>query len=109
MTAPWATSPPRAHRPHPPPQLAAPEAFAPGLAAEDRNLGDIVISAPAVSRHCAAHGVDPLHHYDVLFAHGVAHLLGYDHEDERDAVAMAAVEARILAALAGGAGDGALR
>ncbi|CAN0313274.1 unnamed protein product, partial [Discosporangium mesarthrocarpum] len=32
----------------------------------------------------------------LLLAHGVIHLLGYDHEDEEDYEAMVAVEERVL-------------
>jgi probable rRNA maturation factor len=68
---------------------------------EPITLGDVVI-APAVAEMQAAdlgHSVE--HELDVLLVHGVLHLLGYDHEADDDAGAMAAREAAILDAWAG--------
>lgn len=62
-------------------------------------LGDLVICAPVVVREAREQGKPPRSHYAHLTIHGVLHLLGFDHQNERDAVRMEALETRILAAL----------
>lgn len=62
-------------------------------------LGDLVICAPVVAREAAEQGKPVLAHYAHLTIHGVLHLLGLDHEDEREAEAMEQMEREILAAL----------
>jgi probable rRNA maturation factor len=58
-------------------------------------LGDIVICAPVVLREAVSQGKAPESHWAHLVAHGVLHLLGYDH-DEAQAEAMESLEIRIL-------------
>ena len=62
-------------------------------------LGDIVLCAPVVAREAAAQGKAPAAHWAHLVVHGVLHLLGHDHEDERQAEEMEALERDILATL----------
>lgn len=62
-------------------------------------LGDIVISAPVVEREAREQAKPLRDHYAHLAVHGVLHLLGHDHQRERDATRMEALEARILASL----------
>lgn len=62
-------------------------------------LGDLVICAPVVAREAAEQGKPLNAHYAHLTVHGVLHLLGLDHEDEREAEAMEAIERAILADL----------
>lgn len=62
-------------------------------------LGDIVLCAPVVQREADAQGKTPEAHWAHLVIHGVLHLLGYDHEDERQAAEMEGLEQRILATL----------
>jgi probable rRNA maturation factor len=62
-------------------------------------LGDLVICAPVVMREAREQHKVPRDHYAHLTVHGVLHLLGFDHQDERDAIQMEALETRILAAL----------
>ena len=62
-------------------------------------LGDLVICAPVVAREAAAQGKTLNAHYAHLTVHGVLHLLGLDHEDEREAEAMEAIERAVLAEL----------
>jgi probable rRNA maturation factor len=62
-------------------------------------LGDLVICAPVVAREAAEQGKPLLAHYAHLTVHGVLHLLGLDHEDEREADAMEQMEREILAGL----------
>lgn len=40
----------------------------------------------------------------MLLVHGLIHLLGYDHETEKDYAAMVAVEEEVLQAVFGGVG-----
>jgi probable rRNA maturation factor len=62
-------------------------------------LGDLVICAPVVAREARAQHKQARDHYAHLTIHGVLHLLGYDHESDRDAHRMEALERRVLAAL----------
>jgi probable rRNA maturation factor len=62
-------------------------------------LGDLVICAPVVAREAKEQGKALNDHYAHLTVHGVLHLLGWDHEDERDAECMEALERGILAGL----------
>jgi probable rRNA maturation factor len=62
-------------------------------------LGDLVICAPVVAREAAEQGKPLVAHYAHLTVHGVLHLLGLDHEDEREAEAMEQIEREILATL----------
>jgi probable rRNA maturation factor len=61
-------------------------------------LGDIVICAPVVLREAVHQGKTVAAHWAHLVAHGVLHLLGYDH-DEEQAEVMESLEIRILAGL----------
>lgn len=40
--------------------------------------------------------VDLLSHFNILYAHGISHLLGFDHEKDEDYVKMAAFEKKLL-------------
>jgi rRNA maturation RNase YbeY len=65
---------------------------------DDANLGDIIL-CPAViekKRHEWNRTFD--HHCTVLIAHGIAHLLGHDHEDDADYARMQELENQLLAA-----------
>src|SRR5690606_8195935 len=66
-------------------------------------LGDLVICAPVVAREAKEQGKALNDHYAHLTVHGVLHLLGWDHEDEREAECMEKLEREILAGL--GIGD----
>ena len=62
-------------------------------------LGDLVLCAPVVARE-AREQKKPLNaHYAHLTVHGVLHLLGWDHDDDREAEAMEQLEREILAGL----------
>jgi len=60
-------------------------------------LGDIVLCAPVVAREAKEQKKPLLAHYAHLTVHGALHLLGWDHEDPRDAEAMERLEREILA------------
>ncbi len=60
-----------------------------------RVLGDVVISVEQAARQAGEGGLEP--ELLRLIAHGLCHLLGFDHARARDARAMQAEEARLLA------------
>ena len=62
-------------------------------------LGDLAICAPVVAREAREQGKTPATHWAHMVVHGVLHLLGYDHENDRDAERMEARETKILAQL----------
>ncbi len=62
-------------------------------------LGDILMCAPVIAREAREQGKDVLAHYAHLTVHGILHLLGWDHENEREAEAMEALERQILDSL----------
>ena len=63
------------------------------------HVGDLVICAPVVAREAGEQRKAPADHWAHLVVHGVLHLLGHDHQDDREAEAMEALEVRILADL----------
>jgi probable rRNA maturation factor len=60
-------------------------------------LGDLAICAPIVAREAREQGKSAQAHWAHMVVHGVLHLLGYDHERDRDATQMEAREVKILA------------
>ena len=62
-------------------------------------LGDLVICAPVVAREAREQDKALLAHYAHLTVHGTLHLLGWDHEDDKEAEAMERLEREILAEL----------
>ncbi len=66
-------------------------------------LGDLVICAPVVAREAREQGKRLNAHYAHLTIHGVLHLLGLNHEDDREALVMEQIERDLLAGL--GIGD----
>ena len=62
-------------------------------------LGDLVLCAPVVAREAKEQGKPLNAHYAYLTVHGCLHLLGWDHEDPREAEAMEQLEREILAGL----------
>ncbi|KAG0306088.1 hypothetical protein BGZ98_002995 [Dissophora globulifera] len=65
------------------------EAVRPGVlpaprSEDDKNLGDIFISIRYVKKWCIDNNVDMQERLPVLYAHGICHLLGYDHQDNKD-------------------------
>lgn len=59
-------------------------------------LGDVVLAFETVNREAMEQRKPLADHLRHLIVHGVLHLLGYDHVDERDAAAMEAREIAIL-------------
>jgi probable rRNA maturation factor len=76
----------------------APELVLPAeLAAEMRQyLGDIVIAYPYAARQAARFGNSVAAELRLLTAHGVLHLLGYDHATSEDETGMWAVQEEVL-------------
>ena len=70
----------------------------PGPGAPD-SLGDIALALGVCVREAAEQGKSLAAHLQHLTAHGVLHLLGYDHETDAEAEAMEAKERLILASL----------
>jgi len=62
-------------------------------------LGDIVIAFETLTRECADEGKPFLHHLSHLTVHGFLHLMGYDHQTDKQAAAMEKLERAILARL----------
>ena len=63
------------------------------------HMGDVVLAYGVCAREAAEQGKPLAAHLQHLVAHGVLHLVGYDHEDDTDAEAMEAREREILAGL----------
>jgi len=63
-------------------------------------LGDIVLARETIEREAALDAKPFDHHLAHLVAHGLLHLLGYDHETDDEAEEMEGAERRILASLA---------
>ncbi|MDP2952357.1 MAG: rRNA maturation RNase YbeY [Chloroflexota bacterium] len=70
----------------------------PFVAAPDglRHLGEVAISYAQAARQAEEEGHPPEQEVALLVAHGVLHLLGYDHQEEKEAREMRALEKRIL-------------
>lgn len=68
---------------------------------EEKNLGEVVISYPQARRQAAELGHSEEREVAHLVAHGVLHLLGYDHQEPDDEAAMRAREDSILARVLG--------
>ena len=64
------------------------------------HLGDIVIAFETVAREAKAERKPFRHHLAHLAVHGYLHLLGHDHETDREAHKMERLERKILARLA---------
>ena len=63
------------------------------------HLGDIALALGVCAREAAEQGKTLAAHLQHLTAHGVLHLLGYDHETDAEAEAMEAQERLVLAGL----------
>ncbi|KAJ2367528.1 hypothetical protein H4S02_000537 [Coemansia sp. RSA 2611] len=78
-------------------QAAAPEDFREWAVTEDdRNLGDMYLGMPYIVEQCRKHGETVGEHLPELLAHGLCHLMGYDHELDADYRTMTKREQAIL-------------
>ena len=79
--------------------LAFPMQEGPGPAAQPGLLGDVVISLPTATRQAAEHDRPIIQEVTFLLAHGLLHLLGYDHANRREEQDMKARAEGLLAAV----------
>jgi probable rRNA maturation factor len=63
------------------------------------NLGDVVVSYPRMLAQAAEFGHSPAREFGYLVAHGVLHVLGFDHEQDADRRRMRQAEEEALTAL----------
>lgn len=71
----------------------------PAPANPERHLGDIALAYGVCAREAEEQGKPLAAHLQHLVAHGVLHLVGYDHQTEAEAEDMEALERDILASL----------
>ncbi len=62
-------------------------------------LGDIIISYPTAKRQARKYGHSIRREMAFLFTHGLLHLIGYDHQNERQEKEMFALQNQILTEL----------
>ena len=62
-------------------------------------LGDLVICASVVAREAVRQGKPVAAHWAHMVIHGVLHLLGFDHQNERQASEMECIEVELLGQL----------
>ena len=62
-------------------------------------LGDIILARETLEREAEVEGVSFNDHFTHLVVHGFLHILGYDHMDDDEALAMEGLETQILASL----------
>ena len=71
----------------------------PAAANPEGHLGDISLAYGVCAREAAEQGKSLSNHLQHLVAHGVLHLLGYDHIEDGEAETMEALERQILVGL----------
>ena len=69
----------------------------PGFSA---GLGEVVVSYPQVERQAKEAGHTAQKELAIMLAHGILHLLGYDHERQAEAAEMFSLQDRVMIALA---------
>ena len=63
------------------------------------NLGEVIISYPQVERQAQEAGHTAQKELAIMLAHGILHLLGYDHERQAEAAEMSSLQNKAIAAL----------
>ena len=63
------------------------------------HLGDVALAYGVCAREAAEQGKSLAHHLMHLVAHGVLHLVGYDHETDAEAETMEALERQLMQGL----------
>lgn len=79
--------------------LAFPMNEGPGPSPQPGLLGDVVISVPTATRQARERDRPIIQEVTFLLAHGLLHLIGYDHATEREELEMTARTEEILAAV----------
>lgn len=80
--------------------LSFPSGAAPSVAGgPPMLLGDVALAFETVAAEAEDQGKALSDHFRHLLVHGILHLLGHDHEEDREAERMEALEAAILARL----------
>jgi len=79
--------------------LAFPMREGPGPASSAGLLGDVVISLPVATRQAAERDRPIIEEVTFLLAHGLLHLLGYDHRNQREEEEMKARTEDLMAAV----------
>lgn len=64
--------------------------------AHEHELGDIILAFETITREANEQQKPFRHHARHLLVHGLLHLLGHDHMDEKEAAKMEALEVKIL-------------
>jgi len=67
-----------------------------------KHLGEVIISYPQAIKQAEEHGHSMKRELAILVIHGVLHLLGYDHIEDKQAQDMEAKEAAVLRSIKGG-------
>ena len=63
---------------------------------DDKNLGDLIISLEYVHKDAKRYLQTFEERMQILLAHGICHLLGYDHEKDEEYEVMNALEQKLL-------------
>ena len=71
----------------------------PAVENPEGHLGDVALAFGVCAREAAEQGKQLSHHLQHLVAHGVLHLLGYDHMSDDEAEAMEGLERIVMAGL----------
>jgi len=88
------------NKPYPTDVLSFPQREGDGAGVESFMLGDVVISVDTAARQAREAGHSVEREIMILLAHGLAHLLGYDHElGPKDARAQKRMEKTLLEAI----------
>lgn len=61
--------------------------------------GDIVLCAAVIEKEAKQQHKTLIAHYAHLTVHGVLHLMGFDHENDKEAAAMEQIETKIVTSL----------
>ncbi len=64
-----------------------------------QQLGDVILAAETVATEASDSNIEMRHHLQHLVAHGLLHLLGYDHQTNGEAKDMESLETAILQSL----------
>jgi len=79
------------------------------LPTEERLLGDIVISLDTAQKQARQRRHELLDEVTFLLAHGLLHLIGYDHQNDREEKIMDAATKKLVHAASGAGARGAAR